>query len=178
MEDVLEVYCRPHDPTRPVVCLDECSRQLIGEVRAPLPPRPAQDDHPGRAERYDGEYVRNGTATLFLAFEPLGGRHEVAVTDQRRRGNWACFVRNLMDGPYKDVDRVVLVMDPLNTPSPTSLYETRRSRQRRPSASPTGWTSTTRPSTAHGSIGPRSNSARSAATCRTGSATRSCWSGT
>src|SRR5215204_7519504 len=66
MEDVLEVYHRPHDPQRPVVCLDECSKQLIGEVRTPVPPRPARDDRPGRAERYDCEYVRNGTANLFM----------------------------------------------------------------------------------------------------------------
>jgi hypothetical protein len=85
MEDVLEVYHRPHDPQRPVVCLDECSKQLIGELRTPLPPRPAHDDRPGRAERYDCEYVRNGTANLFMAFEPLGGWREVAVTDRRRR---------------------------------------------------------------------------------------------
>src|SRR4051794_3524371 len=81
MEDVLEVYHRPHDPQRPVICLDECSKQLIGEVRTPLPPCPARDDRPGRAERYDCEYVRNGTANLFMAFEPLGGWREVAVTD-------------------------------------------------------------------------------------------------
>ena len=79
MEDVLAVYHRPHDPQRPVVCLDECSKQLIGEVRTPLPPRPARDDRPGQAERYDYEYMRNGTANLFMAFEPLGGWHEVAV---------------------------------------------------------------------------------------------------
>jgi hypothetical protein len=123
MEDVLEVYQRPPDPKRPVVCLDECSKQLIGEVRTPLPPRPAHDDRPGRDARYDCEYVRNGTANLFLAFEPLGGWREVAVTDQRRRGDWARFVRGLVDGRYKDADRIVLVMDQLNTHSPASLYE-------------------------------------------------------
>src|SRR3954465_11630110 len=100
MEDVLEVYHRPHDPRRPVVCLDECSKQLIGEGRTPLPPRPARDDRPGRAERYDCEYVRNGTANLFMAFEPLGGWREVAVTDRRRREDWARFVRDLVDGRY------------------------------------------------------------------------------
>ena len=81
MEDVLEVYRRPHDPKRPVVCLDECSKRLIGEVRTPLPTRP------GRSERYDREYMRNGTANLFLAFETLGGWREAAVTDRRRRGD-------------------------------------------------------------------------------------------
>src|ERR687898_1936710 len=123
MEDVLAVYHRPHDPQRPVVCLDECSKQLIGEVRTPLPPRPAHDDRPGRAERYDCEYVRNGTANLFMAFEPLGGWREVAVTDRRRRDAWAHFVRDVVDGRYREADKVVLVMDQLNTHSPASLYE-------------------------------------------------------
>jgi hypothetical protein len=123
MEDVLEVYHRPHDPQRPVVCLDEGSRQLIGVVRPPLPPRPAKDDRPGRAECYDCEYVRNGTANLFMAFEPLSGWREVAVTDRRRREDWAHFVRDLVDGRYREADRIVLVMDQLNTHSPASLYE-------------------------------------------------------
>src|SRR5918998_2582529 len=123
MEDVLAVYHRPHDPQRPVVCLDECSKQLIGEVRTPLPPRPARDDRPGRAECYDCEYVRNGTANLFMAFEPLGGWREVAVTDRRRREDWARFVRHLVDGRYREADKVVLVMDQLNTHSPASLYD-------------------------------------------------------
>jgi hypothetical protein len=148
MEDVLAVYHRPHDPQRPVVCLDECSKQLIGEVRTPLPPRPARDDRPGRAERYDCEYVRNGTANLFMAFEPLGGWREVAITDRRRRQDWAHFVRDLVDGRSREADKLVLVMDQLNTHSrPRS---TKPSRPRRPSASPTGSRSTTRPSTAPG----------------------------
>jgi hypothetical protein len=123
MEDVLAVYHRPHDRQRPVVCLDECSKQLIGEVRPPLPPRPAEGDRPGRAEHYDCEYVRNGTANLFMAFEPLGGWREVAVTDQRRRIDWAHFVRELVDGRYREAVKVVLVMNQLNTHSPASLYE-------------------------------------------------------
>jgi hypothetical protein len=123
MEDVLAVYHRPHNPQRPVVCLDECSKQLIGEVRTPLPPRPAHDDRPGRAERYDCEYVRNGTANLFMAFEPLGGWREVALTDRRRREDWARFVRDLVDGRYREADKLVLVMDQLNTHSPASLYQ-------------------------------------------------------
>jgi len=114
MEDVLEVYHRPHDPRQPVVCLDECSKQLVGEVRIPLPPCPAKNDRPGRAERYDCEYVRNGTANLFMAFEPLGGWREVTVTDRRRREDWAHFVRDLVDGRYREADKLVLVMDQLN----------------------------------------------------------------
>ena len=117
MEDVLEVYCRPADPKRPVVCLDERSTQLVGEIRTPLPPRP------GQAGRYDCEYVRNGVANLFLAFEPLAGWRAVRVTDRRRRGDWAGFVRDPLDGRYRDAERVVLVMDPLNTHSPASLDE-------------------------------------------------------
>jgi hypothetical protein len=100
-----------------VVCLDELSRQLLGEVRVPLPSRP------GQAERYDCEYVRNGTANLFVAFEPLGGWRAVQVTERRQRGAWACFVRSLVDGRYKGADTVVLVMDQLNIHSPASLYE-------------------------------------------------------
>src|SRR4051812_30017778 len=123
VEVVLVVYHRRHDPQRPVVCLDECSKQLIGEVRTPVPPRPAQEDRPGRAECYDCEYVRNGTATLFMAFEPLGGWREVAVTEQRRREDWAHFVRGLVDGRYREADKIVLVMDQLNTHSPASLYQ-------------------------------------------------------
>src|SRR5207253_11344629 len=85
--------------------------------------RPAEDDRPGRAERYDCEYVRNGTANLFMAFEPLGGWREVAVTDRRRREDWARFVRDLVDGRYREADKLVLVMDQLNTHSPASLYQ-------------------------------------------------------
>jgi hypothetical protein len=117
MEDVLEVYQRPHDPGRPVVCLDETSKQLIGEVREPLPPRP------GEVERYDGEYVRNGTANLFLAFEPLAGWRQARVTDHRCRRDWATFVKGLVDERYKDAATIVLVMDQLNTHTPASLYE-------------------------------------------------------
>ena len=117
MEDVLEVYCRPFDPERPVVCLDETFKQLVGETRELLPARP------GAVERYDHVYVRNGVASLFLACEPLAGWRHVAVTEHRRRGDWAHFVRGLLDGRYREAERVVLVMDQLNTHSPASLYE-------------------------------------------------------
>ena len=117
MEDVLEVYKRPQDPRRPVVCLDESSKQLIGEIRTPLPPEP------GRPARYDCEYVRNGTANLFVAFEPLAGWRHVEVTDTRTRRDWAWFVKGLVDGRYRDAEKVVLVMDQLNTHSAASLYE-------------------------------------------------------
>jgi hypothetical protein len=117
MEDVLAVYHRPHDPQRPVVCMDETFEQLIGEVREPLPPAP------GRAERYDSVYTRHGVASLFLAFAPLAGWREVRATDSRKRTDWAHFVRDLVDGRYRDAERVVLVMDQLNTHSVGSLYE-------------------------------------------------------
>jgi hypothetical protein len=117
MEDVLEVYHRPYDPRRPVVCMDETFKQLIGEVREPLPPAP------GQVERYDSVYVRNGVASLFLAFEPLAGWREVQVTDSRKRGDWAHFIRDLVEGRYREAEKVVLVMDQLNTHSPASLYE-------------------------------------------------------
>jgi hypothetical protein len=117
MEDVLEVYCRPFDPERPVVCLDETFKQLVGETREPLPARP------GAVARYDHVYVRNGVASLFLACEPLAGWRHVAVTEHRRRADWARFVRDLLDGRYREAERVVLVMDQLNTHSLASLYE-------------------------------------------------------
>jgi DDE superfamily endonuclease len=117
MEDILEVYHRPSDPRRPVVCMDETSEQLIGEVREPLPLGP------GRVERYDSVYVRNGVANLFLAFEPLAGWREVTVTDTRKRTDWAYFIRELVDDRYREAERVVLVMDQLNTHSVASLYE-------------------------------------------------------
>jgi hypothetical protein len=117
MEDVLAVYHRPADPRHPVVCLDEATKQLVGDVREPLPAKP------GEPERCDSEYVRNGTATLFVAVEPLAGWREVAVTEQRCRADWAHFVKDLLDGRYRDATTVTLVMDQLNTHSPASFYE-------------------------------------------------------
>jgi transposase len=117
MEDVLGVYERKYDPAYPQVCLDETNKQLVGEVRDPLPMAP------GRPERYDSEYVRNGTANLFIATEPLAGWRHVKVTDSRKRVDFAAFVRDLVDGRYRDAMKVVLVMDNLNTHSIASLYE-------------------------------------------------------
>ncbi len=118
MEDVLEVYTRPLDPKRPLVCLDETSKQLIGEIRAPLPPAP------GTPSRFDGEYVRHGTANLFLAVEPLAGWRRVAVTDTRKRSDWALFIKALVEERYREAEKIVLVMDQLNTHTTASLYET------------------------------------------------------
>jgi hypothetical protein len=117
LEDVLEVYKRAYDQRRPVVCMDETFKQLIGETREALPVRP------GSVERFDHVYTRRGTASLFVAFEPLGNWRTVRVTDQRRRLEWAEFVRTLLNGRYRHAEKVVLVMDQLNTHSAASLYE-------------------------------------------------------
>ena len=118
MEDVLEVYTRPYDPKRPVVCLDETFTQLIGEVREPLPPTP------GQVERYDSVYVRNGVASLFMTFEPLAGWRHVELSGSRTARDWARVVRDLVDAPrYAGAERIVLVMDQLNTHALGSLYE-------------------------------------------------------
>jgi hypothetical protein len=117
MEDVLEVYKRPFDPKRPVVCLDETSKQLIGEVATPAPVAPGQVAH------YDYEYVRNGVANLFMVFEPLAGQRDVEVTDRRTKKDYALCLRKIADEMYPDAEVIVLVQDNLNTHSPASLYE-------------------------------------------------------
>ena len=117
MEDVLEVYTRPYDPLRPQVCMDELSKQLVGETRTPIPAAP------GQPERCDYEYVRNGVGNLFLFFEPLAGRREVKVTERRTMVDWAEAVRELVDVHYPEAEVIVLVMDNLNTHSIGSLYE-------------------------------------------------------
>jgi transposase len=117
MEDVLDVYCRPYDPLQPVVCMDESSKQLVRDVREPLPMEP------GVPQRLDDHYERNGTSNLFLACEPLRGWREIKVTERRTKLDWAHFVRELVDEHYPDAARVVLVLDNLNTHRPASLYE-------------------------------------------------------
>ena len=117
MEDVLDVYTRPHDPARPVVCLDETSRQVLAEVRPPLPAAP------GQPRRADPEYVREGVVNLFLVCEPLRGWREVVVSDRRTRRDWAACVKELADTHYPAAEKIVLVMDNLNIHSPASLYE-------------------------------------------------------
>jgi hypothetical protein len=117
MEDVLEVYKRPYDPKRPVVCLDETSKQLIGEVQTPVPAAP------GQVAQYDYEYVRNGVANIFMIFEPLAGQRDVEVTDRRTKKDYAECLRKIADEIYPKADVVVLVQDNLNTHSPASLYE-------------------------------------------------------
>jgi len=117
MEDVLEVYTRPYDPERPVVCLDETSKQLIGEVADSVPAAP------GEPARYDYEYVRNGVANIFMIFEPLAGQREVEVTQRRTRKDYAECLRQLSEEVYCEAEQIVLVQDNLNTHSPASLYE-------------------------------------------------------
>jgi hypothetical protein len=117
MEDVLEGYTRPYDPRRPQICLDETSRQLLGEVIPPLPLAP------GRPAREDYEYVRQGVCNLFLATEPLRGRRQVRVSDQRTRLDFAACIKELVDVQYPEAAAIVLVLDNLNTHTPASLYE-------------------------------------------------------
>ena len=117
MEDVLEVYHRPDDADRPVVCMDECSKQLIGEVREPLLPKP------GHVAKQDSEYERRGTANVFMAVEPLAGQRTTQVTERRTRVDWARFVHILLLSVYPLAEKVVLVMDNLNTHGIASLYE-------------------------------------------------------
>jgi hypothetical protein len=117
MEDVLEVYHRPYDEKRPLVCLDEASKQLVGETVRPLPAEP------GQPQRYDYEYVRNGTANLFMISEPLLGRRAVQVTERRTAKDFAEVLRWLVEEVHAEAEKVVLVTDNLNTHKPASLYE-------------------------------------------------------
>ena len=117
MEDVLEVYHRPQDPQRPVVCFDEASKQLVKETRLPIPAAP------GRRATTDYEYERNGTANLFMMFEPLSGRRHVIVTERRTAVDYAHAIRHLVDVVYPKAERIVLVQDNLNTHKPASLYD-------------------------------------------------------
>jgi hypothetical protein len=117
MEDVLEVYQRPHDPTCPVVCLDETSRQLISETRVPIAAKP------GQPARHDYEYERNGTANLFMLFAPLEGWRHVKVTDRHAAVDYAHVLKELSDTHFPKAEKIVLVQDNLSTHKPASLYE-------------------------------------------------------
>ena len=117
MEDVLEVYHRPYGDNEVLVCLDETSKQQVSETRQPRPSRP------GAARAYDYEYQRNGVSNLFMLFAPLEGWRRVEVTDRRTKVDWARVVRKLVDEDYPDKERILLVMDNLNTHHPASLYE-------------------------------------------------------
>ena len=117
MEDVLDAYHREYDPAHPLVCMDESPKQLVADVRPALPMEP------GKPERIDEHYQRNGTRNLFVACEPLRGWRHLKVTQRRTKIDWAHFIRELVDVHYPDAERIVLVMDNLNTHRPASLYE-------------------------------------------------------
>ena len=117
MEDVLEVYHLPYDAECPMVCMDESCKQLIGEVREPIPCAP------GKPERIDDEYVRNGVSEIFMEVEPLAGKRHVAVTEHRTRKDWAIQIKQMLDERYPNASKVRLVMDNLNTHRIASLYE-------------------------------------------------------
>jgi hypothetical protein len=117
MEDILEIYKRPYDTNMPLICMDETSKQLVKETRQPI------RAIPGQPARYDYEYERNGVCNLFMFYEPFGGKRYVSITDRRTKKDWAIQIKELLDVHYPNVDKVVLVMDNLNTHKGASLYE-------------------------------------------------------
>lgn len=117
MEDVLEVYKRPYDPRFPPICMDEGSKQLLAETREPLPMKK------GEPKREDYEYEREGTCSLFLACEPLAGKRYLKVRERRTKKDWATFMQELIDVQYREAEKIILVMDNLNTHVLSSFYE-------------------------------------------------------
>jgi len=117
MEDVLDVYTRAYDEKRPVICLDESNKQQTKEVHIPIPAEP------GKPERFDTQYERNGTSNIFLSCEPLKGKRQIKITDHRKKIDLACFIKELVDVHYLHADKIILVMDNLNTHNGSSLYE-------------------------------------------------------
>ena len=120
MEDVLEVYQRPRNPERPLVCLDEFCKQLLGEVRLPLPTKP------GQPARYDSEYTREGSATAFMLYAPLEGVREIFITERatRTKTDYAQALKLISDEMFPDAEKIILVEDNLNTHNDGSLYTT------------------------------------------------------
>ena len=118
MYDVLDLYEEPYDPERPIVCLDEKPKQLLSDKRKPIPIKP------GRSEKYDYEYVRNGTANIFMAVEFKAGKRVTQVTKRRTMKDFALFVKMLVDGEYSDVEVTRLVIDNLNTHNEKAFYKT------------------------------------------------------
>jgi hypothetical protein len=116
MEKVLDIYKRPYDPCRPVVCMDESPKQLIGEARVPIPASK------GQPARHDFEYVRHGVCNIFLACEPLSGKRMVTITERKTKRDWAIFLEEIAEH-YKETEKITLVMDNLNTHEPGALYE-------------------------------------------------------
>ena len=117
MEDILTVYKRPYNPEEPLVCMDETSKQLTKEIKLTLPVKP------GCPARYDYEYERNGVCNIFMFYEPLGGNRYVSITDRRTKKDWAWQIKELLERHYPDAQKVILVMDNLNTHTGASLYE-------------------------------------------------------
>jgi len=119
------VYHLPYDPEYPVICMDESSKQLIGEVSTPIPCKP------GYPARIDDEYVRNGVVQIFMEVEPLGGKRHVAITERRTRKDWAQQIKQMLNERYPEAIKVRLVMDNWNTHNMASLYETFEPREAR-----------------------------------------------
>lgn len=117
MEDILDVYELPYNEKRPVVCMDEKPYQLLGEVREPFPIRP------GSNQKIDSEYVRNGNCSIFVFTEPLGGSRHVSVHERRTAVDWAHEIKYLSDNMYPEAEKIILVMDNLNTHKASSLYK-------------------------------------------------------
>jgi len=117
MEDVLQVYHLPYDSDSPMVCMDESSKQMIGDVHTPIPCKP------GQLMRMDDEYIRNGVVEIFMEVEPLAGKRHVAITERRTRKDWAQQIKQMLDERYPNAIQVRLVMDNLNTHNIASLYE-------------------------------------------------------
>ena len=117
MEDVLDTYMQPDDPKRPLVCMDETSKQHIKETRAPITMKP------GRNKCYDFEYKRNGVSNLFMFFSPSKKWRHVKVTDQRTKVDWAIAMKELSDIHFKDAEKIIVVLDNLNTHNGSSFYE-------------------------------------------------------
>jgi hypothetical protein len=118
MEDVLEIYKLPYDSKRPVLCMDEMPKQLLAQTRDPIP------GQAGQIAKEDYEYKRNGVADLFMVFEPLQGKRYVEVTEKRRRIEWATVMKHVADAIYPEAEKIIVVMDNLNTHTPSSFYET------------------------------------------------------
>lgn len=116
MEDILALYTQPEDPKRPLICMDEVPKQLLSDVRAPIPAQP------GQPLRVDYEYQRHGIANLFMFFEPFQGQRHVKVTDTRTRLDWAEAMRELSDEIHPQAEKIVVVLDNLNTHTPAALY--------------------------------------------------------
>jgi len=118
MENILELYQRPYDPNKPLICMDETSKQLVKETRSPIAATP------GQPARYDYEYERNGVSNIFMFYEPFGGKRYVSITDRHTKKDWAIQIKQLLDVCFPTAEKIVLVVDNLNTHNGSSLYET------------------------------------------------------